>query len=260
MAWLIHLEINSIWVVIIKEIWLGHTQASKQRILLIIRRIMAIFRHRVTPKLMAQVCQWDHWYLALLHLPAKAANSSHITPPSNKHKISILAWTKFFLRTLTQPKLPLSRTFSTCLQMFKICWKILRKHLIKVRGYSQHLMDQVWATNPKPWPLSIVLGSRIETISVKLPSQLKKALKISTIHFSLTNTTRNPSREVSQISDPQSTSDRAQSSNCWCRMQVWSKWTNQNQQQVIEYLENKVSIQMFFLLTIVLCRSYQIEQ
>jgi hypothetical protein len=152
-----------------------------------------------------------------------------------------LVWIRYYLKIHPmQHKLLLSKTFSTCQQMYKICSRIHLKHRTKLRGCFLHHKVLEWVTHLKLLLHFIVLASKIEAICDRQLSRRRKDLRILIIHYSLSNIIKILSRDNLPIKDHQSMSDLELFNNCSCKMQIWNKLTSQSQQLVIAFQENKI--------------------
>ena len=165
---------------------------------------MLASRTTITRRLMVMVCRLDHCFLVQrLHL-VKAANCSRTIQHYNKLKTFILVWIRYYHKThKMQHKLQLSKTSSTCQQMYKICSRIHQKLRTRLRECYRHPKVQAWATHHKPLLLSIVRVSKIGVTCARLQSRLKKVLRISIILYLLSNIIKNHSKEDLLIKDHQ---------------------------------------------------------
>ena len=249
MEWQTLLLTSSTKAVIIRETWLVLMVRMYLDIKQILRTTLWINKWIkvsltiIIHRLMAMACRLDHCFQERRHHQVKVVSYSHtILEHSNKHKTFILVWIRYYLKIHPmQHKLLLSKTFSTCQQMYKICSRIHPKHRTKLRGCFLHHKVLEWVTHLKPLLHFIVLASKIEAICDRQLSRLRKDLRILIIHYSLSNIIKILSRDNLPIRDHQSMSDLELFNNCSCKMRIWNKLTSQSQQLVIVFQENKVS-------------------
>ena len=191
MVWRTHLPISSIRVVIINATWPVLMVKTLLVIRLILRTtlwitvIILASLTTITRKRMAMVCPLGRCFLERRHRLVKEVSYSRIILHFSKLKTSISVWIKFYLKThQMQLKLRLSKIFSTCQQMYRICSRIRQRHRTRQRGCFRHRKVQAWVTRHKPLQHSIAQASRTGVTCARLPSLHRKDLRISIILYS----------------------------------------------------------------------------